>query len=343
MIKPTHAVVLGAGWIGAETAHELGKKWIKVRAVVHSRVTKVLESARKDRNNIHIFEGDLRCPETTKRALDFWKNTIVCAFAAQAFGATHTGATTGQPLKDFENNAVINENVLWATSEMGKNKIQSVAFSSSYFTYLALKHLGKIESLKIFQEEDLDPTIFTTEELQRLKTIQPYLWEKIVSERKYRDLSKRWIKIQRFRFGNVYWDGQRHIPAHPHLFPNLFAQRETFQMYGNGQQERAWIHVKDLVDGVLLCVLNESLPWDTLFNLGWTADNSHHSLKWVLEEAEKALSLKIHNSNPGAPGGQSLYLNAERAKNQLWWKPKITLQNGVMSTMDFYRKHWLGN
>lgn len=74
---------------------------------------------------------------------------------------------------------------------MGKNKIQSVAFSSSYFTYLALKHLGKIESLKIFQEEDLDPTIFTTEELQRLKTIQPYLWEKIVSERKYRDLSKR--------------------------------------------------------------------------------------------------------------------------------------------------------
>lgn len=343
MIKPNHAVVLGAGWIGAKTAHRLGKKWIQVRAVVHSRITKVLELACRDTPNISIFQGDLRCPETTKRALDFWNHTIVSAFAAQAFGFTHTGATKGQPLKDFEDNEVINQNVIWAAKEMGRNKIHSVAFSSSYFTYLALKHLGKIETLKVFQEEDLDPTIFTEQELQRLKTIQPYLWEKIVSERRYIELSKTWIKIRRFRFGNVYWDGQRHISKYPHLFPNLFAQKEKFQMVGNGQQERAWIHVSDLVDGILSCILDEKLPWDTLFNLGWTADSSHHSLKSVLNEAEEALELKIHNSNPDAPGGQSLYLNAKKSKNELWWKPEITLKDGIKTTMQFYDKHGLGN
>lgn len=115
---------------------------------------------------------------------------MICAFAANAFGATHTGAKEGQPLRDFEDNALINENVIETAKAMGKDRVSSIAFSSSYFTYLALKHLGKIETLQVFEEKDLDPTIFTEEELLRLKKIQPYLWEKIVSERKYMELSK---------------------------------------------------------------------------------------------------------------------------------------------------------
>lgn len=71
MVKPTHAVVLGAGWIGAETARNLAQEGIKVRAVVRSRVTKVLEFAQKDTDNIEIFQGDLRCPKTVERAIDF--------------------------------------------------------------------------------------------------------------------------------------------------------------------------------------------------------------------------------------------------------------------------------
>lgn len=114
---------------------------------------------------------------------------MVYAFAAKAFGATHTGAKEGQPLRDFEDNAVINENVIRA-AEVMRDKVSSIAFSSSYFTYLALKHLGKIETLQVFEEKDLNPMIFTEEELLRLKTIQPYLWEKIISERKYIELSK---------------------------------------------------------------------------------------------------------------------------------------------------------
>lgn len=71
MIKPTHAVVLGAGWIGAETALRLAEEGIQVRAVVHNRVTKVLELAQKNTENIEIFQGDLRCPGTAEQAIDF--------------------------------------------------------------------------------------------------------------------------------------------------------------------------------------------------------------------------------------------------------------------------------
>lgn len=71
MVKPTHAVVLGAGWIGAETARRLAQEGIQVRAVVRSRVTKVLEFAQKNNDNIQIFQGDLRCPKTAEKAIDF--------------------------------------------------------------------------------------------------------------------------------------------------------------------------------------------------------------------------------------------------------------------------------
>ncbi len=65
----------------------------------------------------------------------------------------------------------------------------------------------------------------------------------------------------------MYGAGQRHVAEHPHMFPNLFAQQEGFQMFGNGEQERAWIYVSDIVNGVLSCTLgNENKS--TLYNLG---------------------------------------------------------------------------
>ena len=74
---------------------------------------------------------------------------------------------------------------------MQKKRPYSLSFSSSYFTDIALVKLGKTSSMKPFKEEDLDPMSFTDEELNRLKQIQPYLWEKILAEKKYIQLSQK--------------------------------------------------------------------------------------------------------------------------------------------------------
>ena len=72
MSKTTHAVVLGAGLIGTETARQLAEKDIQVRAVVHTRITALLKQAQeKYPENIEIVQKDLRHLEQVEEVLDF--------------------------------------------------------------------------------------------------------------------------------------------------------------------------------------------------------------------------------------------------------------------------------
>lgn len=340
------AIVLWGWWIWAETAQNLAEKWHEVIVVVKTRITHILaEALRCHPGKIKIICADLRQKSEVERILYMYGHgALVYAFAANAFGASHTGSSTEGPMQDFENNAIINQNVIDCATRMHEtwNGVTSISFSSSYFTYLALQHLGMSDTQKTFSEEDLDPMQFSEWDLQKLKNIQPYLWEKILSERRYIELSQKWIRVHRFRFGNVYGAGQRHVIKHPHMFPNLFALREEFQMFGNGEQERAWIYVRDVVDGVLACSLREGHE-STLYNLGGTADSAHHKLCDVLPLAIQALWIQgIKRNNPDAPGGQSLWLSSDRAQKELGWKPQHSLESGIQKTMDFYRQFWLG-
>lgn len=347
------AIVLWAWWIGAETVNMLALRCIKVRAVVHSRVTKILKDAHEQLHNyIEIVQTDLRKIENVRGALNFWQNPLVYQFAARAFGSRHTGSTAEntEVLADFEGNAQINANVAEVVKEMhaGGKPIDSLSFSSSYFTYLAGKHLGKEVSDKPFVETDLDPKNFTEEELETLKAKQPYLWEKILTENRYQELSQDGIRIHRFRFWNVYGAGQRHVPEYPHLMPEFFSQNNgkeegNFSIFGDGKQTRAWINVSDVVNGVLRVSLNEK-SWSSLHNLGGTRHASGHTTQEVVQHMAESLGVKmVYQYDTASPAWQSIEMNSQKALIDHGWLPHIPLHVWLRRAMEFYKKNGLGD
>lgn len=112
------------------------------------------------------------------------------------------------------------------------------------------------------------------------------MWEKILAERLYKRLEKRGIRIHTFRFGNVYGPGQRHVPQYPHLIPHFYDQNKDkeqteFTIFGDGTQKRAWIHVRDIVEGVLAASLSKK-PGSTVYNLGGTRESNAHTIEEIV-------------------------------------------------------------
>ncbi len=68
---------------------------------------------------IKIIYADLRNKSEVEKILHMYgANALVYAFAANAFGASHTGSNKEGPTKDFESNATINKNIIDCAKRM---------------------------------------------------------------------------------------------------------------------------------------------------------------------------------------------------------------------------------
>jgi dTDP-glucose 4,6-dehydratase len=111
-------------------------------------------------------------------------------------------------------------------------------------------------------------------------------------------------------------------------------QGESIPVYGDGLQIRDWIHVMDHCSG-LDAVLHKG--WDGgIYNLGagneWTnLDIARHILKLVGEP--ESLLTYVQDR----PGHDRRYaLDSEKAEGELDWSPKITLDDGLKQTVEWY-------
>jgi dTDP-glucose 4,6-dehydratase len=126
----------------------------------------------------------------------------------------------------------------------------------------------------------------------------------------------------------------------PLVIANAFEGR-ALPIYGDGLQERCWLHVHDTCSALLL-ILERGKLGET-YNVG--GDDTHTNLalaKEVLNLAGKSESLIMHVED--RPGHDRRYaLDSTKLRNELGWSPKIALHDGLASTMDWYRGNtaWL--
>lgn len=342
-----HAVVLGAGWIGANLISELvTNKTVKVRAVVKDRVTHTLRYIQDQYpTRVEILKTDLENPENLREIIDFGTRPTIYQFAAKAYWSSHT--SSNDPT-DFDHNAQINRNLFDVVSS--GFPVSAIGFSSSYFTYKygvggsGGQRLTNSWNWVEYSEEDLDPLIISDEKLAYIRKINPYAWEKICSERLYQQLALLGVPINRFRFGNVYWPGQRFHKWHPHLVPNLLGQiygDKKVQIYGDGSHTRAWIHVRDVARWIRMAM--ESLEqWSLssihpLFNLWWTRDASGHSVIEIAEILFQWMGKRRNFDHINKPWWHSLGLSTNKASDYLSWTPEIWLKEWLDETIGFFR------
>jgi dTDP-glucose 4,6-dehydratase len=136
----------------------------------------------------------------------------------------------------------------------------------------------------------------------------------------------------------------------PYQFPEKFLplmitsglEHKPLPIYGDGKQQRDWLHVEDNCRGIL-CVLEKGRTGE-VYNIGGS------DIEENLAMARRLLNLMSRSESllsyvKDRPGHDRRYaLRCEKMRDELSWKPIISLENGLRQTIEWYEKHsaWLG-
>ena len=135
----------------------------------------------------------------------------------------------------------------------------------------------------------------------------------------------------------------------PYQFPEKFLplmitnaiDQKQLPIYGDGKQQRDWLHVEDNCRGIL-AVLEKGRVGE-VYNIGGSDVEENlaiaRSLLRILGRPESLLSYVKDR-----PGHDRRYaLRCEKMKRELGWEPQIPLEAGLRSTIEWYEanRSWL--
>ena len=135
----------------------------------------------------------------------------------------------------------------------------------------------------------------------------------------------------------------------PHQFPEKFVplmitnalDNQPLPIYGDGQQQRDWLHVEDNCRGVLAVLENGKIG--EVYNIGGLEVTENLAMaKGLLRLTGKTESLLTYVKD--RPGHDRRYaLSCKKMETQLGWRPQIALDEGLRQTIEWYKTNtkWL--
>jgi dTDP-glucose 4,6-dehydratase len=120
-------------------------------------------------------------------------------------------------------------------------------------------------------------------------------------------------------------------------------QNKLLPIYGDGKQQRNWVHVEDNCRGILNVFERGKIG--EIYNIGGphTAENASLA-RDLLRLMQKPETLISHVQD--RPGHDRRYaLACKKIETELGWKPEISLEEGLRQTIDWYKsnKRWIEN
>lgn len=144
------------------------------------------------------------------------------------------------------------------------------------------------------------------------------------------------LNITKLRFFTAYGPYGRPDMALFKFVTNILGEK-PIDVYAEGNQERDFTYVSDIVDGFMLA-LKKPLGFSVL-NLG--AGNPVKLLDFI-EVIEQVLGVTAEkNLLPAQQGDVArTYADISKASRELGYKPKISIKDGVEKFVQWYRKYY---
>jgi UDP-glucose 4-epimerase len=310
----SRCIVTGvSGFIGSTLADRLLQDGYEVIGIDNFSTGQRLFLGGALRNsNFKLVEMDILDFDALKSA--FSGGDVVFHLAANAdvrFGTDHPG-------KDLEQNTIATYKVLEA---MRANGIKKIAFSSTGSVY------G--EASVVPTPED-GPFPIQTSLYGASKTAG----EGLISAYCEGFGFQAWI----FRFVSIL--GERY--THGHIFDfyqKLKVDPTCLTVLGNGKQRKSYLYVQDCIDAILLAVL-KAPDKVNIFNLGVDGYcEVNDSIGWICKELDLSPSIKYSGGDRGWIGDNPfIFLDTKRIQS-LGWKPKFSIQEGVIKTVQYLRQN----
>lgn len=299
----------GAGFIGShlvdaymEAGHEV--------AVLDNFVTGKRENL--EGKQVRVYRADLVDRDEVFRAFREFRPEVVSHHAAQM----SVKVSTDDPVLDANTNVVGLINVLQAAVEVGARK---VIFASSGGTVYG------------------DAAVIPTPEDATLQPMSPYGITKMVGEHYLRFFqATHGLDFTTFRYGNVY--GPRQDPHGEAGVVAIFARRmlkgDRPLIHWDGEQRKDYVHVRDVAAANVLALTEGS---GRAYNIGSGVATSVNELYTALErQLESGLAPEY---GPRREGDVRLsFLAVDRALEELGWRPHVSLAEGMIDTVAFFKE-----
>ena len=164
-----------------------------------------------------------------------------------------------------------------------------------------------------------------------------YGWSKFMGEIELQAFHKQYgLKCSISRYVTVYGEGENDTHAIIALIKKAVEKRDPYVVWGTGEQDRDFTYVSDIVEGTILAA--EKITDGTPINLGT-------SMRYKMKDvAFKILELTNHHpkqvvfDTTKPTGAISRALDNSRARQLLGWKPKVSLEEGLERTINWYVK-----
>jgi UDP-glucuronate decarboxylase len=144
------------------------------------------------------------------------------------------------------------------------------------------------------------------------------------------------LDIKVVRIFNTY--GPRMLPNDGRVVSNFIVQAlkgEDITVYGDGSQTRSFCYIDDMVDGIIK-MMNSEKGFTGPVNLGNPAEFSILELAEIILKLTKSKSKIVFKQLPQDDPKQR-QPDITLAKTKLNWEPKVSLEEGLIKTIEYFR------
>lgn len=290
-MSKTVLVTGGSGFIGSHVVDRLAAAGYRPR---------ILDARPSDWHpDTDCVIGDIRRLEDVQRALRGCD--AVCHLAA----AADVGEVHNQPAWATELNTTGTLNVLEAARELG---VKRVVYASTVWVY-----------------SDVDAEV-VDEHTPLMPPAHLYTASKLSGElfcRSYAELYG--LEPTIVRFGIPYGPRARPAAVIPQ-FVDKAVRGEPLTIAGDGLQERSFVYVEDLAEGVV-CALRTEQAIGRTYNLGGTETTTIRGLAEIVRDEVAATDIVHTEGRSGDLRGARI--DSERAARELGWRATTPLREGI--------------
>ena len=182
-----------------------------------------------------------------------------------------------------------------------------------------------------------EPTDLPADELTAVRPLSPYAASKLAVET-YLPIYGRLCSLDHvvIRLGNVY--GPRQDPHGEAGVVAIFAQamlgNKPLKIFGTGTDERDYVYVDDVVEAVMNVSESSSAgPFNIATGIGTNPNRIFEMIANLCDYKEEAVHVAPRDGDI-----EKIYLDISKAKAEVDWAPKISLKNGLKTTVEWFRK-----
>lgn len=162
-----------------------------------------------------------------------------------------------------------------------------------------------------------------------------YGWSKFMGEIELLAFHKQYgLKCSISRYVTVYGERENDTHAIIALIKKSVEKRDPYIVWGNGEQDRDFTYVSDIVEGTLLAT--EKITDGTVVNLGTSIRYKIKDVAYKILELTEHKPKRVIFDTTKPTGVISRALDNSKAKRLLGWKPKVSLDEGLRRTINWY-------